>query len=326
MATETGSEAAAIKARLLSHGERFSFFQAYRLLRRLSPEGTTDIEDIRFRPEISLSFPGRDINSITERKDGHYQVAANFLGLYGVSSPLPNFYTEELLAEQQQELHARRDFLDIVSQTIYPIFFRAWLKSKPHLRIVEFDDTRMLDIFYTFIGINHPEKYREQPGFDALLRFGALYTQSPRSALGLKTILSASYPDALIEIIEQDIRTISMPPEQHLYLGSQATTLGVDTHLGSEFDCCNSNLTIEIRDVQHELFRRLLPGGDEYSRLCFMVQQYLTDPLNVVVDLYLKQGVAQPVVLGQDSWAALGRDTWLCNGLDSSSLHVRMTI
>jgi hypothetical protein len=32
------------------------------------------------------------------------------------------------------------------------------------------------------------------------------------------------------------------------------------------------------------------------------------------------------VVLGQDSWAALGRDTWLCNGLDSSSLHVRMTI
>ncbi len=326
MATETGSEAAAIKARLLNHGERFSFFQAYRLLRRLSPQGTTDLEDIRFRPEISLSFPGRDITSITERKDGHYQVAANFLGLYGVSSPLPNFYTEELLAEQQQELHARRDFLDIVSQTIYPIFFRAWLKSKPHLRIVEFDDTRMLDIFYTFIGINHPEKYRGQPGFDALLRFGALYTQSPRSALGLKTILSASYPDASIEIIEQDIRTISMPAEQHLYLGLQATTLGVDTHLGSEFACCNSNLTIEIRDVQDELFRRLLPGGDEYSRLCFMVQQYLTDPLNVVVDLYLKQGVAQPVVLGQDRWAALGRDTWLCNGTDSASLHVRLAI
>ena len=326
MATETGSEAAAIKARLLNHGERFSFFQAYRLLRRLSPEGTTDIEDIRFHPEISLGFPGRDITSITERKDGHFQVAANFLGLYGVSSPLPNFYTEELLAEQQQELHARRDFLDIVSQTIYPIFFRAWLKSKPHLRIVEFDDTRMLDIFYTFIGINHPEKYRGQPGFDALLRFGALYTQSPRSALGLKTILSASYPDASIEIIEQDIRTVSMPAEQHLYLGSQATTLGVDTHLGSEFNCCNSNLTIKMRDVEDDLFRRLLPGGDEHRRLCFMVQQYLTDPLNVVVDLYLKQGVAQPVVLGQDSWAALGRDTWLCNGIDSSSLHVRMAI
>lgn len=326
MATETGSEAAAIKARLLSQGERFSFFQAYRLLRRLSPEGTTNVEDIRFRPDISLGFPGRDLSSITERKDGRYQVAANFLGLYGVSSPLPNFYTEDLLAEDQQELHARRDFLDIISQTIYPIFFRAWLKSKVHLRIVEFDDTRMLDIFYTFIGINQPEKYRDQPGFEALLHFGALYTQSSRSALGLKTILSTSYPDTYIDIIEQDIRTLGIPVEQHLYLGSQATTLGVDTHLGSEFNCCNSNLTIKMRDVEDDLFRRLLPGGDEHRRLCFMVQQYLTDPLNVVVEVYLKQGVAQPVVLGQESWSKLGLDTWLCHGIDSPSLHIRMTI
>lgn len=326
MATETRSEAAALKARLLSHGERFSFFQAYRLLRRLGLQGTSDIEDIRSRPNLSLGFPASDISSIVERKDGRYQVAANFLGLYGVSSPLPNFYTEDLLAEQDQELHARRDFLDIVSQTIYPIFFRAWLKSKPHLRIVEFDDTRMLDIFYTFVGINQPEKYRNQPGFDALLRFGALYTQSPRSALGLKIILSASYPEASIEIIEQDIRTSSIPAEQHLYLGNQATTLGVDTHLGSEFNCCNSNLTIAIREVEGDLFRQLLPGGSEYSRLCFMVQQYLTDPLNVMVDLYLKRGVAQPAVLGQDNWSALGRDTWLCSGSESSSLHVRMLI
>lgn len=326
MATETGAEAPALKAKLLSHAERFSFFQAYRLLRRLSPEGMRDVEEIRFRPSISLGFPGSDLNSITERTDGRYQVAANFLGLYGVSSPLPNFYTEDLLAEQQQELHARRDFLDIVSQTIYPIFFRAWLKSKPHLRIVEFDDTRMLDIFYAFVGINQPEKYRNQPGFDVLLRFGALYTQSSRSALGLKTILSASYPDVAIEMIEQDIRTLNMPAEQHLYLGRQATTLGVDTHLGSEFNCCNSNLTIEIRDIEDELFRQLLPGGIEHSRLCFMVRQYLTDPLNVAVDLYLKQGVAQPVVLGQANWSALGRDTWLCKGFESSALHVRLTI
>ncbi len=326
MATETGSEVATLKERLLSHAERFSFFQTYRLLRRMSPQGKRDVEDILFRPEISLGFPGSDISSITERVDGRYQVAANFLGLYGVSSPLPNFYTEDLLAEQQQELHARRDFLDIVSQTIYPIFFRAWLKSKPHLRIVEFDDTRVLNIFYTFVGINQPEKYRNQPGFDALLRFGALYTQSTRSALGLKTILNASYPHVAVEIIEQDIRTVHMPAEQHLHLGSQATTLGVDTHLGSEFDCCNSNLTIELRDIEDVLFRRLLPGGDEHKRLSFMVQQYLTDPLNVVVDLYLKSGVAQRVVLGQENWSALGRDAWLCNGLASSALHVRMTI
>ena len=117
-----------------------------------------------------------------------------------------------------------------------------------------------------------------------------------------------------------------MAAEQQLQLGSQATTLGVDTHLGSEFNCCSSNLTIEFREVEDELFRQLLPGGVEYKRLCFMVQQYLTDPLSVVIDLYLKRSVAQPVVLGQSNWSALGRDTWLCLGLESSALHVRMAI
>lgn len=326
MATATGSEASALKARLLSQGERFSFFQAYRLLRRLSPDTAGDIENILSRPNMSLGFPGRDLTSIEQRADGKYQLVVNFLGLYGVSSPLPNFYTEDLLAEQQQELHARRDFLDIISQTIYPIFFRAWLKAKPHIRIVEFDDTRLLDIFYTFVGINRPEKYKDQPGFDALLRFGALYTQAPRSALGLKTILSTSYPDAVVELFEQDIRTVAMPPEQRLALGAHATTLGIDTHLGSEFNCCNSNLTIRLGELAEPLFRQLLPGGTEHTRLRFMVQYYLTDPLNVVIELCLKQGVARPISLGQANWCALGLDTWLCEGRELPSLHVRMAL
>ena len=327
MAIEARSATDALKARLLDSGERFSFFQAYRLLRRISMlEGKAGETAVKSRPNPSLAFPDRDIHAIVEHGDSNYQLVVNFLGLHGVSSPLPTFYSEQILDDQQENLHAARDFLDIISQTIYPLFFRAWLKSKPHLRIVEFDDSRLLEIFYSFVGINQPERYKGQPGFESLLRFAALYSQSPRSALGLKTILVASFPTVRIDLTEQDIRVLPLATEQQLFLGQQATTLGVDTHIGAEFSCRSSNLTIEMRDVDETLFRQLLPGGLEYRRLQFMVRHYVTDPLNIMLDLYLKAGAVQPIVLGRDSWTGLGRDAWLQDGARANPAHARVEL
>jgi type VI secretion system protein ImpH len=326
MATTAGSETTALKARLLKEGDRFSFFQAYRLLRQIGLSEGQPVGEVKARPNVSLGFPDRDINEIVERAEGGYQLTVNFLGLYGVSSPVPTFYSEDLIEEQQQGLTATRDFLDIVSQTIYPLFFRAWLKSKPHVRIVEFDDSRLLEIFYSFVGINQPEKYKDQPGFESLLRFAALYSQSPRSALGLQTILSASYPDTLVDLVEQDIRVLKLPNDQHLHLGQQATTLGLDTHIGSEFACRSSNLTIVMREVDDALLQQLLPGGYEHSRFKFLVQHYLVDPLNVVVDIYLKRGTAQPVILGHSDWTGLGRDAWLARPNEPEPLRVRIEL
>jgi len=38
-------------------------------------------------------------------RDGHrFLITATFLGLYGVSSPLPTFYTEDLMDEASQDI------------------------------------------------------------------------------------------------------------------------------------------------------------------------------------------------------------------------------
>jgi type VI secretion system protein ImpH len=159
-----------------------------------------------------------------------------------------------------------------------------------------------------------------------LLRFAALYSQSPRSALGLQTILSGCYPDTNIDLIEQDVRVLKLSDDQQLHLGQQATTLGIDTHIGREFACRSSNLTIEMREVDELLLQQLLPGGYEHSRLKFLVQHYLVDPLNVVVDIYLKRGTAQTVILGQADWTGLGRDAWLVQPNEPEQLRVRIEL
>lgn len=326
MAIETGSDVDALKARLLKQGERFSFFQAYRLLRQLSlREGKGD-RNLKVRPNPSLAFPETDVDSIRQRTDGAYQLTVNFLGLHGVSSPLPTFYGEDILDDIQHERFGSRDFLDIISQTIYPLFFRAGLKSRPHVRIVEFDDRRLLQILYSFVGISDPERFQGQPGFESLLRFAPIYSQFPRSALGLKTIVSGSYPDAEVTVVEQVVRVLNLEVDQRMCLGQQATTLGEDTHIGQEFACRSSNLQIEMHGVDAQLFQKLLPGGYEFRRLQFLVRHYLVDPLHVEVDLHLKEGEVRRLMLGQQDWASLGRDAWLMSDTGTESACVRFAL
>lgn len=311
MADAHGTQDSSLKTRLLSQGERFAFSQAYRLLRLLPRPAPDSTPDIRARPHLSLDFPGMDLSGIEELAPGQYRLTANFLGLYGVTSPLPNFYTEDLLDERHDGRHSNRDFLDIISQTLYPLFFRAWLKSRAHIRIKEFGDNRLLEIFHTFVGICRPLRYLDRPGVSHLLRFAGLFSQYPRSAMGLQTIIAALYPDTDVEVIQQDIRKQPIPRPQRLALGRQNCALGEDAHLGSEIRCRTSNLTVHIRRVNEALFARLLPGGEAFEELKFLVRYYLITPLHIRLVLQPAPGVVGPLHLGTQAWGALGKNSWL---------------
>lgn len=313
MADPHGPETLALKQRLLQQSERFSFFQAYRLLRLIARNEGLPQAKIGVRPHISLDFPGTDLNEIREAAPGDYRVTANFLGLYGVTSPLPNFYSEQLLEEHHDGRHSNRDFLDIFSQTIYPLFFRAWLKSRAHLRIVEFDDQRLLEILHTFVGLNQPQRFQQQPGFSQLLRFAGLFSQFPRSAMGLRTIIAALYPQANVEVIQQDEMWQPIADDQRFSLGMQGCTLGEDSHVGATVRSRSNNLTLCIHDLDEKSFHSLLPGREEFQKLNFIVRYYLIDPLQVRLDLKLRKEEAQPIALGakDKNWTALGLDTWL---------------
>src|SRR5882762_10124157 len=145
MVPSTGQSPADLKNSLLSEGHRFSFFQAARLLKRLQGE------DLRIRPELSFGFPSADVSSIEQRPDQKgYRLTATFLGLYGVSSPLPAFYTEELLRD---ESGAARDFLDIVHQRLYALLLAGWQKYRLFFQLEEAKDPAPLDMLLALCGL-----------------------------------------------------------------------------------------------------------------------------------------------------------------------------
>lgn len=311
MASYDRQQALALTERLLARGDRYSFFQAHRLLRLLGHhDGQSSEDTLRVRPRLGLGFPQTDLQGIEPRPSGGYRVTANFLGLYGVDSPLPTFYTEDLLDEQADGHSVNREFLDILAQSIYPLFFRAWLKSRPALRVVEYGDERMLGILYAFVGLASGGPSLQRAGVGSLLHCGALFSHQVRTAAGLQAIVQACLPEAEVKLEQLQSVAVPIAPDQRLRLGQQACRLGQDAHLGSE---CRSlsGLLLRIHGLSAEDYRALLPGGQGHERLRFLVDYYLVEALPVQIELGLRPGEAASPRLGHARWGRLGADTWL---------------
>jgi type VI secretion system protein ImpH len=315
----------ALRDELLAHGARYGYFQAIRLMRRAGAS------HIRVRANLSLGFPDTDIDRIEPMPgraaggDDAYRITANFFGLYGVSSPLPTFYTEDLLDDQREGRHARREFFDILHASLYPLLFEAWRKYRLQLRAVEENDDDALDMLYAFAGLGSAPQRDSLPGAGGLLRHLALFAQRTRSALGLRTLLADAFAPATVEVESCVPHWMPIPADQRIRLGEQAHRLGEDCPLGVQFEDCDNLVRIVIADLPPPLFQQLLPGADGHRWLQFLVRFYLTRPLQVAIELRLKsQGGAAR--LGGAAWSRLGLDTWLpqAEGELASSVSFRL--
>ncbi|OWY26787.1 type VI secretion system baseplate subunit TssG [Herbaspirillum robiniae] len=313
MAGPTRTTAASVKEDLLARGERYSYFQAIRLLRLFEKNtGAARAENLRIRPKLSLTFPDNDVDAIEARPQGGYRITANFFGLYGVSSPLPTYYTEDLFEEEREGGHAQREFIDIVHYALYPLLFDAWSKYRLEQRVVEDGDAAALGHMFAFVGLDDEElRVGLLPGSAGLLRYAGLLNQRPRSVLGLRTMLADAFPGARVEIDSCVPRTVGIPADQQWSLGRQGTQLGEEAYLGSLIDDYGSTLRIRLADLPQPLFHQLLPGAAGHQRLRFLTRFYLIDPLDVEVELDLLHEEARPMRANGAQWSRLGLDTWL---------------
>lgn len=298
------------------NGSAFAYFQAMRLMRRQEAAQGSAIK-IRVRPNVSLGFPDTDIDRIDALPGGNgWRITANFFGLYGVSSPLPTFYSEDLLGDAREGQHARRDFLDIFHHTLYPQLFLAWRKYRLLLRAGEERDAVALGTLYAFAGLGLAPQRQKLPRAPHLLRHLALFAMHTRSAMGLQTLLADALAPAEVAIESCVLQQLPIPSGQRLRLGQQAHALGEDSHLGSHIDDSDNLLRVSLSALPADLFQQLLPGAEGYAKLRFLTRFYLTRPLQVDVSMRLAPGERCGMQLGGRSagvrsWARLGLDTWL---------------
>ena len=308
---------------LLSKGRRFSFVQALRLLRYLvRRQQGAELADkqldrlIRIRPELSLDFPGTDLSRVEAGNDdgARFRVTANFFGLYGSSSPLPTFYTEDLLQERNEERSITRDFLDIINTPLYQLLFRAWGKYQFLYQIDEEKDRRTLERLYCLLGLENEFFRRRLADPFRMLRYLGLATQLPRSCEGLRAMLCDSLCLEQVEVIGCIEQMAPVPSSQRLVLGRPDNVLGENTVLGELVPDRMGRFRIRIEPADADLLHEFLPDGEAFRKIEEVVDFYLDQPLEWEVEIVLASGQVQSPTLGQERWARLGWNTWLVAG------------
>ncbi len=130
MASHVESSSSTLEANIVDRASQFGFEQLMTML-----DSCFDFENavIRLQANSAAAFPVTDVAAAKycEQRNGRVvTIALNFMGLYGVDSPLPSYFT--VLAHQDNEAgQCLRDFLDIFHQGLYFLFYKVWRRYCP---------------------------------------------------------------------------------------------------------------------------------------------------------------------------------------------------
>lgn len=309
--------------RLLKEPYLFSFFQAVYLIEKYSSllseiryvgnTGPAELESIRFKPDASLAFPVSDIVSIEKIRElpPRFQIITSFLGLYGSDSPLPDFYTEDIIRSDPEESYVK-DFLDIFHHRIISLFYRCWLKYRYYIQFIADGKDEFSQYMFDLMGIGTQgiiENVKIRPV--RLIRYIGLLSQNEKSACALENILS-DYFDGIPVYIQQYMgRWMSISNEDRTALGSQNSQLGFNITLGDKAFDCSGKFRITLNVSAYSDYIKFLPEGEYFQALVEITQLFLNAPLDFEEELIIPASEVPMLCLSSSEGAKLGRTSWL---------------
>lgn len=336
MADPTGLEnpriMPALERELLERGDAFSFLQAWRTLsRHVSEKGGNPDHDIRIRPTLSLALPKASIDRIQRLEPGivdagaadetlspQYEIQTSFLGLYGASSPLPNFYTEDLIAAEQEDEIQARLLLDVFHQRTYRIYAEALQKYQPVYELTETPDSNFRKLLWSLIGARDEHTRRSMPQPGLFLQYVNLFARQQKSAAGLHFILDdhlrellPDRPDDFHVTVEQCVEQhIEIPPRDRLGLG-HGKALGIDAVIGTHVGDFSGKLLVRMGPLDALAYQTLIGTPRHWQGLHALVRAYIGPTLACELEISVAAQPTDGTRLGDGSWNQLGLSTWL---------------
>jgi type VI secretion system protein ImpH len=330
MATQSRRADPPLEHLLFEEGYRFDFFQAVRVLERLSlarlPVGRSAIpskEAVRFRSHLSLSFPPSSIYEVAHSDNGASppEMVVAFMGLFGLTGVLPRHYTELLLERVRQKDFALRDFLDIFNHRMISLFYRAWEKYRLP---VAYERSRSApgadhDPFsrslFHLVGMGTAGlRGRLKSADEALLYYSGLVAQQPRSASALGALLG-DYFDVPV-IVRQFVGAWLRVDDENrtrLRRGDSNNQLGITTMLGARCWDQQAGFTLAIGPLKFQRFREFLPCESGFRAVVELTRFLVGLPLDFDVQLVLQAAEVPACRLTRPGPEALrlGWSSWL---------------
>jgi type VI secretion system protein ImpH len=345
MASPIGPTAAALTdagpgldQELYREGYRFQFFQAVRLLERLHPARKPigrhehpDDEAVRCRTRVSLAFPPSEVYEVehveeppppdvdertgTDDQDRRRDtIWVNFMGLTGVSGPLPVHLASELSdPSRARQTAGHRAFLDIFNHRLISLFYRAWEKYRFPIAYERGGRDTFSEYLYCLIGLGTGGvRGRLHIDEQILLYYAGLLAQRPRSAVALEGILE-DYFGVRIEVVQFQGQWFELNTDLLTSLGAdgQNHQLGVNAVLWERIWDPQARFRINVGPLTYAQFRDFLPGSDAYVHLVELARFFVGEDVNFEVRPMLKREEVPWCELGERSSVRLGWSMWL---------------
>jgi len=339
-AATAGGAPPALWKRLLEQAWKFDCLQAIWLLERycggavpVGGRGPVARENLRFRPDLSLGFPPTDLRRAIQCRQPdtdavYYILEVAFLGLYGVSTPLPLHYAVDILRAAGRDAGDQvgdrpeagsagsspvRDLLDVLHHRLISLFYRAWLKY--HYERMFGAPQRDVITEYLRLLIGCPPGYDEDVlGVSPirLLRYAGLLTQRPKSATMLEGMLTDYWGDVPV-CVEQFVgQWVALDTPDLNRCGLASCGLGVDLTVGEQVYDLGGAFRVCIGPVGWDTYLSFVPGGWRYRQTRDLTRLYCQDPLAVTFQLKVRAGEVPEMQLTSDANASsLGLTSWV---------------
>ena len=274
---------------------------------------------VRFCPDPGMGFPAAELKAIeidAARPDRPATVRTRLLGLYGVDSPLPTAFLDDI-AQRREGHEALEAFLDIFNHRIFTQFYRIWRKySYPAtFEAGALDATSQCLLGLIGLGIPGTAQQIATPvsRFLALLSVMRLPT---RNAEGIAALVALLAPHTQANATARWPQKILLKEPASLSR-QRPVSLSQGTPLGSIAFDANSQLRLTLYTEDTQEAREWLPGGALYGDLLVLLRVYLgwrcTAKLRLslpVCSLPVPMLGHATIRLGMTGVLGVGSDTW----------------
>ncbi len=297
----------------------YAIFLAEKISKRLYPrrdDAKFDQEGLRFRPHEYYEFPPKDIRSF-KFDDNVMTFVLNFMGLYGINSPLPRCYAEQVA--MQQSVHGPgnvplQNFLDLFNTRFYWLYYQAWKKYRYYLQFGFGLENKVMMRVFSFIGRGEQKNGRKPTRINEMMlfRLSGILGHRLRNKKGLRILLREFYPGIDFHIREFIPHRVKLAerPRMGSGGGDQAFRLSEFSTVGESVVDLMGRICIEIGPLEFEEYLDFTPGTDKAGLLRELMSLYLNDGLEYDVRFTLKSDT-----IGHVSWndrrLKLGVSFWM---------------
>lgn len=308
MAGEPQPPHSRLSPRLERDIHRINFYRFCQLLEKSRPEApalgitlSPADDPVRFRPHPGMGFPVSELKAVEydeDNPDAPPTVRTTFMGLYGVDSPLPTAWLDDI-AQRREGHEAQEAFLDIFNHRILTQFYRIWRKYSYPATFEAGGRDRTSQSLLGLIGLGIPgtDNHIATPVSRFLALLGVMRLPG-RTEEGIQALVRLLAPRTQVTVMPHSPRPVYIDRPLGFY-GDDDFQLDGYTVLGDETTEIGSQLLIALYTEDHAEAQSWLPAGQIYDDFLVLLRVYLGWRYRALIQLTVPTQLLPAPVLGE---------------------------